>query len=67
MSVKEAKSDPVFILEDLINAKQQIVHAKRSILYPTTQILIIASEELRVQAERYDKTYKTPRRNYCNT
>lgn len=44
--VKEAKSNLVFVMEDLLSAKQQTLHAQRIMLYPVTRGLLTAFEEL---------------------
>lgn len=50
MSVKEAKSNLVFVVEYLSSDKQQTVRAQRIILHPVAWGFLITSEELTFQA-----------------
>lgn len=57
MRVDEAKSSLVFVVEDLINDEQLVVHAKRMLRYRITKRREHASEELWQQAAHYDMSY----------
>lgn len=57
MLVKEARASLVFVVEDLINAKQFNVHAQRMLIHPINKTSPHVSEELKQQALHYHSPY----------
>lgn len=57
MTVKEARSSLVFVIENLVNEELITVRAQRMVPYSATKRNSNASEQLRVQAIHYESTY----------
>lgn len=55
MRVVKAKSDLVFTVQDLINETFHVMHGQRLVPYPITKNCTYISEELRFQADHFDK------------
>lgn len=52
-----SNSNLVFVVEDIDNQQQQIVHAQHMIPYPSTACGNLASHELREQATHHNTSY----------
>lgn len=57
MLVKQAKSNLVYLMEDIIDARKLTVHAQRMVPYPVTKAAEQLSEELKIQALHFDSDY----------
>lgn len=57
MSAKEAKSNLLFFVKDIVNEQQLTVHAQGITPYPVNERHLEASEKLKAQAVHFDSNF----------